>query len=175
MAQRTTGRLSRLASCATCTCTRYFVDVSATICLQFWSVSSVSSVPRMFHKTTIQRLAFTCRLHSVSLFFSLTNCKISMYLCLIYMYIYKFSLCLRHSWRRAGEEGKRRRSWSQEIDHNYFSYARAKETSFFFPFFSFFFSFFFCFSSQRLIFRSAPKWQKGVNQPSLPPLPTPMN
>lgn len=174
MAQRITGRLSRLASCATCTCTRYFLDVSATICLQFWSVSSVSSVPRMFHKTTIQRLAFTCRLHSVSLFFSLTNCKISMYLCLIYMF-YIFSLCLRHSWRRAGEEGKRRRSWSQEIDHNYFSYARAKETSFFFPFFSFFFSFFFCFSSQRLIFRSAPKWQKGVNQPSLPPLPTPMN
>lgn len=93
----------------------------------------------------------------------------------IYMYIYKFSLCLRHSWRRAGEEGKRRRSWSQEIDHNYFSYARAKEISFFFPFFSFSFFCFFCFSSQRLVFRSAPKWRKGVNQPSLPPLLTPMN
>lgn len=141
MAQRITGRLSRLASCATYTCTRYFLDVSATICLQFWSVSSVSSVPRMFHKTIIQRLAFTCRLHSVSLFFSLTNCKISMYLCLIYMYIYKFSLCLRHSWRRAGEEGKRRRSWSQEIDHNYFSYAKRKRLPSFFLFFLFLFLF----------------------------------
>ena len=81
MAQRSTGRLAKSPSRSSHSSSGTCLHVPATMCLWFWSHSSVSTVPRVLRRTTHQRIVSVPRLHRVSILLSLTNYKIC---CTIY-------------------------------------------------------------------------------------------